>query len=212
MFLFAFFWFGFFLAPSFVRPDPNIIADFIEHRLYLPVLGILIFIAEIRGLEVVNRIKAKYYWLVLAVLFFFFGPLTFFHQNVFADKFTFWLNASENSPSSPLAQRNLGAMYHLEKKYDLAEKYYKRTIEINDLEPMVHSNLGLIYANRGDLTGAEREYLKEISFNPGYDNAHFNLGLLYYATKRIEQAKKEWEKTLEINPDYVDARNALEET
>mgnify|MGYP002347915773 CR=1 FL=1 len=210
MFLFGLLWFSIFLAPSFIRPNPNIIADFIEHRLYLPIFGLLIILAESDWLYSLSKINNKIYLSVTLIIIITFGAINFFHQNNFRDRLSFWINASENSPSSPLAQRNLGAMYHLDKKLELAEKYYQKAIELNDLEPMVHTNLGLIYASRGSFGPAEREYLKEISFNPDYDNAHFNLGLLYFGMKKYDLATEEWQKTLKINPDYVDAQKGLE--
>lgn len=209
LFFFGICWFLVFLIPSFIRPNPDVIADFIEHRLYLPIFGLLIVAAESDVLLSLGRAGNRIYIFTFCLLILALGTINFFHQNNFADRMAFWINASENSPSSPLAQRNLGAMYHLEKKFDLAEKYYKKAIELNDLEPMVHGNLGLIYANRGSFGPAEREYLKELSFNPDYDNAHFNLGLLYYMMSKNDLAEKHLRKTLEINPDYAAAKEAL---
>ncbi|MCX7881430.1 MAG: glycosyltransferase family 39 protein, partial [Patescibacteria group bacterium] len=36
LFVFGLFWFVLFLIPNFVRPNPSIAADFLEHRIYLP--------------------------------------------------------------------------------------------------------------------------------------------------------------------------------
>ncbi len=202
-------WFLAFLLPSFIRPDSLIMADFLEHRLYLSLIGFLIFLSQSRLFMLSSRIGKKLFWLVGSGLIILFSFITFYHQDNFADKFAFWQNAAVNSPHSPLAQKNLGAMYHLDKQYQKAEEYYKKASTLNDLEPMVHSNLGLIYANRGDFVSAEQEYLKEISFNPNYDDVHFNLGLLYYNTKKFDEAKQEWEKTLAINPEYPGAKEAI---
>lgn len=201
MMLFGIIWFVVFLLPSFIRPDASIVADFIEHRLYLPIIGIIIFLAESRLCKRLEGWRLAG-WIFLASIFFI---LTFLHQNNFYDRTAFWKNAAENSPHSPLAQRNLGAMYYLDGQYDLAEAFYKKSLALNKFEPMVHNNLGLIYANRGLYREAEQEYLEELSFNPNYDNAHFNLGLLYYKAGKVEEAKKEWQKTLEINPEHSDA-------
>lgn len=203
--LFGLVWFAVFLLPSFIRSNPSIVADFIEHRLYLPIVGILIFLAESRLWQYLN----KRYLFFCAVLAIFFGILNFIHQNNFSNKMAFWKNAAITSPHSPLAQRNLGAMYYLEGQYDLAEEYCKKSLVLNKFEQMVHNNLGLIYANKGLFKEAEQEYLEELSFNPYYDNAHFNLGLLYYKMNRLEEAKKEWKKTLEINPDHRDAKQIM---
>ncbi len=209
MMLFGLAWFFLFLIPSFVRPDPTIIADFIEHRVYLPIVGILIFLVESRFFDNLRGKMKKLFLIAGFVVIVVFFTVTFFHQNNFANRIAFWKNASENSPHSPLAQRNMGAMYQLDNRNDLAKEYYLKTIALHNLEPMVHSNLGLIYADEGNYSEAEKEYQTEISFNPTYANAHFNLGLLYYKTNRLNQARNEWEKTLEINPDYTDATNAL---
>ncbi|TSC94631.1 MAG: TPR repeat-containing protein [Parcubacteria group bacterium Licking1014_1] len=209
MMLFALIWFIAFLLPSFIRPNPSIVADFIEHRLYLPMVGILIFLAESRLWRYLNSHYGKWYLAACVFVIIFFSFLTFAHQNNFYDKLAFWKNAAFTSPHSPLAQRNLGAMYYLDGKYDLAEEYYKKSLALNKFEPMVHNNLGLIYVSKGLFEEAEQEYLQELSSNPYYDNARFNLGLLYYKTGRMEEAKKEWEKTLEINPDHIDAKQLI---
>ncbi|MBI2054447.1 MAG: tetratricopeptide repeat protein [Candidatus Staskawiczbacteria bacterium] len=205
MMLFGIAWFIVFLLPSFIRPNAFVTADFIEHRLYLPFFGIIIFLAESRLPKFLEDSFGGWHffgWIVLASIFF---VVSFLHQNNFYNRTAFWKNAALNSPHSPLAQRNLGAMYYLDGQYDLAEEYYKKSLTINKTEPMVHNNLGLIYVSRGLFLEAEKEYLEELSLNPNYDNARFNLGLLYYKAGKIEEAKKEWEKTLEINPEHSDA-------
>ena len=207
--IFGLFWFVLFLLPSFIRPDPNIIADFIEHRLYLPIIGLIFLLSQSPFFTYSKKSWSKWLTLAWILILMVFTFITWNHQNNFADKFSFWKNAAENSPHSPLAQKNLGAMYYLDKNYLLAEEYYKKSLALNELEPMVHSNLGLIYAGRGDTQNAEKEYQRELSFNPNYDNAHFNLGLLYYNQQKFTEAKIEWEKTLQINPDYADAKKAL---
>lgn len=210
MMLFGLIWFLIFLLPSFIRPNPSITADFIEHRLYLPIIGLLIFLAESHLWRYLEHPRGKWYLGICILIVMSFCFLTFRHENNFFDKMAFWKNAAVTSPHSPLAQRNLGAMYYLDGKYDLAEEYYKKSLSLNKFEPMVHNNLGLIYANKELFPEAEREYLEELSFNPYYDNAHFNLGLLYYKIGKLEEAKKEWEKTLEINPDHGGVRQLID--
>ena len=39
--LFGFGWFLLFLVPSLIRPYPHVCSDFIEHRLYLPMIGLI---------------------------------------------------------------------------------------------------------------------------------------------------------------------------
>ena len=209
MISFGLFWFLLFLLPGLIQSDPVKPVDFIEHRLYLPIIGIFIMLAESywgRCLEPEGSRMA--FAVCCGVVLLFFG-ITFMHENVFADPLTFWKSAAATSPHSSFAQKNLGAMYYLNKQDDLALTQYQRSLTLNPYEPMVRNNIGLIYANHGMSTEAEAAYKDEISFNPSYDAVHYNLGLLYYNTKRFSDAKKEWEKTLELNPNYGDAAQAL---
>jgi hypothetical protein len=207
--LFGLVWFVAFLFPSFIRPNPTIVADFIEHRLYLPIIGLIIFLIESQIGSLLKRFSRDILYVMGMAIILLFSVITLVHGSNFANRLVFWKNAAETSPHSPLAQRNLGAMYFLEQEYDLAEKYFKKSLELNKDEQMAHNNLGLIYMNKGKFAEAEREYVQELKVNPSYDNAHFNLGLLYYKMGRSQEAVKLWKKTLEINPDYADAQQAL---
>ncbi|MDO8602065.1 MAG: tetratricopeptide repeat protein, partial [bacterium] len=209
MLLFGFLWFLLFLWPSFVGSDSSGSTDFFEHRLYVPLIGLLIVLAESVLVKSLDEPAGEWFlqpWLFVLLVFF---GMTFAHENVFADRLVFWQNAALNSPHSSLAQKNLGAMYYLGQNYSLAETYSKKALEVNPQELMVHNNLGLIYVAEGRLKEAEEEYLQELSFNPYYDSAHFNLGLLYYGAGDYVAAREQWEMTLQINPNYTDAIRAL---
>ena len=200
-------WFILFLLPTLFFHNPSIPfgLDFhLEHRMYLPLIGLIIVLLEtdlIKGLDFKNK-KA---WILGALVILLFSALTYNHSSNFKNRLSFWKKASETSPHSPLAHRNLGAMYYLSGKYDNAETEYKKALELSPNEPMVHNNLGLIYMNRGRLKDAEIEFLKEYVINPLWDNLHYNLGLLYAREGRLKEAEAQWKKTLEINPDHADA-------
>jgi len=201
-------WFIFFLLPSFIRPNPQIVADFIEHRIYLSLAGFFILLREIDFVKEIDFKKKRDFILGLAFIIVF-SLITFFYSDNFKNRLNFWKNAASTSPHSPLAHRNLGAIYYLDKKLDLAETEYKKSLELNSQELMVHNNLGLIYMDKGQFDQAEEEYKKELTINPYYDNAHFNLGLLYFKLGKTKEAEKFWQKTIEINPDYFDAYQNL---
>lgn len=197
-------WFLLFLLPTFIRPNPSIVADFIEHRLYLPMFGFFLILSEIDFIKRMNFQK-KYFLIVYFSISALFIGLTFFHSLNFKDRMSFWENAAATSSHSPLAQRNLGAMYYLKGNLEEAEKYTKKSLELNSSEPMAHNNLGLIYMQKNRLEESELEFKRELEINPRYDTVHFNLGLLYYRQGKFKEAEDFWKKTLEINPNYIDA-------
>lgn len=202
--IFGVIWFVLFLSSPFIPPIPKVAADFIEHRIYLPIVGFIIILLEIDGIKKFS-VNKKVHLLVAGSVVLIFSTLTIVHSRNFKDKLSFWGNAVKTSPHHPLAHRNLGAMYYLDGRLDEAEVEYKKALELNPFEQMVHNNLGLIYTNKGLLDKAEEEYKKELEINPTYDTAHYNLGLLYYKRGEVEKAIEWWQKTVAINPEYFSA-------
>ena len=201
--IFGICWFVLFLLPSMVFSFLNH-----EYRLYLPILGCFILTLEMDWVKNFEHDK-KGGWIIAAIVI----ALLFFssvhHSQQYKDRFTFWEDAVKTSPHSPLAHRNLGAMYHLEKILDKAEEQYKQALALNPYEQMVHNNLGLIYVSRQQLQAGEAEYKQEIAINPTYDNVYYNLGLLYWQEGRLDEVPVQWKKTIELNPKYIDAYKQL---
>ncbi|MEI7688957.1 MAG: tetratricopeptide repeat protein [Candidatus Nomurabacteria bacterium] len=206
--LFGVGWFFAFLLPSFIRPNSNLVADFIEHRLYVPIIGIFIILLETDIIKSIN-FKKKAHLIVLIALIIGLSLITLIHSNTFKNRLNFWKDAAMHSPHYPLAHRNLGAMEYLDGDTIDAEKEYKIALKLNPNEPMAHNNLGLIYANNGDIKAAEDEYKNEIQVNPYYDDVYFNLGLLYFGQKRNDEAVENWKKTLDLNPNHLGALKVL---
>jgi len=196
-------WFFLFLLPSLV-------ISFLKHeyRLYIPMVGCLLLVMEIDFVKDIARRKNRGLAVSLIVISIF-SWITWQYSSQYQDRFTFWNNAVRTSPHSPLAHRNLGAMYHLEGVLEKAEDEYKKALKLNPREKMVHNNLGLIYMNRNLFQKAEQEYNLEIMINPEYENVYNNFGILYYRQKRFKEAEAMWKKTLELNSRYIAAYKYL---
>ncbi len=206
--LFGAAWFLLFLLPSFIRPNTSVVAELMEHRIYVPIIGFFIILLET---DLVRKFSFKKSHTVaiagtgILALFI----ITLVHGHNFKDRLTFWQSAVKNSPHSPLAHRNLGAMLYFEREFDQAIKEYTRSLELNPREHMAHNNLGVIYMIRGELDQAAVEYKKELINNPNYDNALFNLGIVEYKKNNKERAVLLWKQTLKVNPDYFNAYENL---
>lgn len=168
--LFGIVWFLVFLVPSFIRPDLSYIPDFLEHRVYLSMIGFFIVISQIKLIRA-NQIVGS---IIIGVLII----INFLHLPVYKNRMNFWQNAAKTSPSHPLAHKNLGSMYLFDGDYQRAEIEYAKALQINPQESMVHNNLGVIYMNQGNKAKAEEEFRKELVINPNYDKALNNLEIL----------------------------------
>ncbi len=195
--LFGLLWMLIFLLPSLVL-------SFLKHeyRVYLPIMGLFIMILESDVIRWIarRRMRLIIFTGLIALLF---SAKTISYSRDFRDRLTFWHKAVLTSPHSPLAHRNLGAMYFLDGNWDQAQEAFKKSLALNSQEPMVHNNLALVYMNKKRYAEAEREFLKEIEYYPRYDNAYYNLGLLYYYQGRRKETEMMWQKTLAVNPDFI---------
>lgn len=201
---FALIWFVIFILPSLV-------GSFLKHeyRVYIPLFGMIILILE---LNVLQNCWQRFRRLTVGstiVLFLLMFIQTWTYSQNYQSHYPFWENAVKTSPHSPLAHRNLGAMYFLDKEYDKAEQQFLAALKLNPKESMVYNNLGLIYEHKGKLRQAETAYLKEIVNNPNYDTAYYNLGLFYGKQKKYEKAVQMWETTTKINPRHLMAHKYL---
>ena len=201
---FGIIWFLLFLLPSLVL-------SFLKHeyRLYVPIIGVFLVIMEFCREHLDGKTPsaafAKVAFAVVVVL----ATLSFHHADNFKGKFEFWQNAVEHSPNSPLAHRNLGAMYYLIEQFDQAKIEFKKALALNPYEAMVHNNLGLLYDREGKYKEAEAEYLMEIQINPNFDIVHYNLGLVYARQEKWKEAEAVWLRTIELNPRYRPAYKQL---
>jgi tetratricopeptide (TPR) repeat protein len=204
--IFGSLWFFAFLLPSFITFNDS--SGFLEHRLYLSLIGFLIVVAEIDWIKNWN-FNSRPGRLLAGAIVIIFIALTLGQSTKFSDRLTFWRQAVADSPHSPLAQRNLGAMYYFQGDLPAAEKYDKQAIALNPQEPMVHNNLGVIYLAQKKDNLAEAAFKTELTVNPNYDKALFNLGDLYDQEKKTDLAAQFWTAALQVNPGYYEAYSRL---
>jgi tetratricopeptide (TPR) repeat protein len=202
-------WFLSFLFFSLVRSTSLLIpADFLEHRLYLPIIGLIIILAQLKPFPYLQKRNVAAA-LLFTIYFCIFVAINIVYTQNFKNRLSFWQNAIKHSPHSPLAHANMGAMYYLEGKKEAASYEYQQALSLNPRQEMVHNNLGLILMHEGKGLRAEEEFLVEIAINPRYADVYYNFGLLRYRQGRQEEAYQLMKKTLEISPSHAGAQEFL---
>ncbi len=100
--------FGFFilfLVPALLVPN-NLNEQTFEHRLYLPLIGILLVLTQTVPFK---KLSDRNLLIGGAVLCLLLGVVNYFHQKNFTDPFAFWHQAAETSPHSAYATMMLAA-------------------------------------------------------------------------------------------------------
>lgn len=181
--LWALGWFLLFLLPSFVYPDRSITPVFFEYRLYLPMLGGLLLLAQIgpiKSFDLSRPVHLGAAALILLVL----SAISWADVGAYRDDLAAWRRAAQTSPHSAFVHRQLGVAYYFRKDYIDARTEYIEALRLEPDIAMAHNNLGVVYMDTGRMAEAEQEYLSELKINPGYQNALNNLDIVYKAEGR----------------------------
>ncbi|NNM94211.1 MAG: hypothetical protein HKL88_01960 [Bacteroidia bacterium] len=122
--LFGLFWFFIFLLPALIQLNPAEPFYAFEHRLYLPLPGMLIFLAELAGGNRINIRKPviKYCFAFVALMLM---ATTLIYERSYAGAVPFFSRAIAYSPQSSLAYKNYAEVMTDEKKYAEAVEAYK---------------------------------------------------------------------------------------
>jgi len=206
--LFSVTWFMVFILPTFIKTSEFRVHQFYEHRMYLPMVGILLLASETDWIKKITTQKTSHRISVIVILLFFFA-LAFRHEKTFSDTKNFLDNAVSTSPSSSLAHRNMGIYFqdmdektgHANKTFlENAAEEYRRSLELNPNEKDLHNNLGVIYDTWGKKELAEKEYLAETQMNSANSQAWHNLGVICSERNENEKAEIYFKKAIEIRP------------
>lgn len=183
----GFAWFFLFLFPTFLMPN-NLCLD---HRLYLPLIGILIVVLELLNkYDGILKIKSI---VIFSFIFLSFVTITFFYEQNFKNKEVFWVKAYTMSPNSDIANAVVGGLLLERGLYVDAEEKYKKAIELR-ASSKHYVNLATLYFKTGRADKAEEYLLKALSLDNMNPNVYYNLSLIYKIRGDNEKAKemKDW--------------------
>lgn len=102
------------------------------------------------------------------------------------------------------AQNNLGTLYLLEKKWDLAIDCFQRAVSdiLYRTPHFAYNNMGLAYYRKGNYKTAIENYQKALRLFPSYSRCYENLARTYEAINRWESAIEAYKKSIDYAPDY----------
>ena len=107
----------------------------------------------------------------------------------------------QQDPGHADAYYNLASLCFEQKRYDLARKYYGRTIELLPMDGHARNNLGVVYESQGNLRKAEQLYRKAIQVDPDVAMAHYNLARHLLRQGKTEEALARLERALLLEPE-----------
>jgi len=182
-------WFVLFLSPVFIHIRLARETVFLEHRLYLPVIGIMILLYEtkfVKRLALTDRGSFIAAISCIAI----FSSITFCHSENFKDSLTFCRSAVTSSPDSVIAHMNLGSAYLMDANSRGAVEEFKKAIAIAPHESFGYNYLGVCYMEKNMFKEASLEFRKAMAIDPGSDHIRHNLVDAYFKDGNLGEVER----------------------
>lgn len=159
IFLFGAAWFLGFTAPSmFYRPDwSDYIYDYLIHRSYLPLTGIILIISGLTGRFAPQMIRRPWVLVPSGVLVLF-AAMSFSLAGQFRDPLSFWSYAVKTNPLSPFAHTYLGGAWFFSENPAKAVESYNRALELKPDFSEALLNRGITLASAGNHANAITDF------------------------------------------------------
>lgn len=209
-------WFFMFFIPTiiFIFADSGRY-DYLEHRIYVPFLAIVVLWNEwIRaffdeeGREKYRKILT-YSLSTIAVLFL---GVTIAYSWNFKNPENFWKKAIEGAPLSSQVYRGMGKVYYDAGELEKAEVNFMKGVELNPAEVNTISDLGKMYENKNKFDEAKRCYtrcLKTDSLGPMSLMFMSDMARIYEKKKQLDSAEYFYKKVILRDPNQWQAKFGL---
>ena len=143
-----------------------------EHRMYLPMFGVVMIAMDVLVHTVRNPEWRKTVLIVIVILL---STATIMRNRVWTNEVTLWEDTVRKIPYKSKPAYALGLAYYNEKNYDKTVQWNRRAIELHPYYSFAHNNLGngLVYS--GVLDKAITHYESALKYDPTNREAQDNL-------------------------------------
>jgi tetratricopeptide (TPR) repeat protein len=172
-------WFLFFAIPPTIYrlENADTFFNYLEHRTYLPMIGIVIILGYFLDDHLSSPTFAKrFIWLYMAVTLIF-GSLAFVHCADYQNNFTLSSRAAALNNPSGLSMRAGNYMEKKDTTNALAD--INKAIELSPKDPNMFFSRGKIWSKMQDHVAAEQDFTLALNLNPNFIDA--------YAARSVER-------------------------
>ena len=193
--LFGLSWFLLLLLPTLVYR--NQYYDYLNHRFFLPLVGVMLFLHAAvprRWLELppARAIAA----LIVATVAL--GSATAAGLRAYASPLAFYDSAVAHSPENALMRNNRGNVKLQSRDYAGAIEDFRSAVKLDPQLAIAYYNCGNAYAQSGDLRNAIGQYDQDLALNPRDGDAYLNRGNAYDQLGERRLALQDYDRAVEL--------------
>jgi Tfp pilus assembly protein PilF len=199
---FGLIWYILFTIPGALYiPSQNLGFDYLEHRAYLPLVGIIIMLSAF--FEKIQTQNRRFYLnsatAFLAVIL---GIYSFIYLENYRDPIVFYDRALKTNPNCAIAYFAKGSYYTKTEEHNRAIENYNSAIKLLPDYSEAYLNKGISLFMLNDKLGAITQYNSAIEYNKNLPQAHFVRGIAYNDLGNTEMALNDFNIAIKLLPSY----------
>jgi len=167
---------------------------YLEHRVYVPLLGLFLVWAKI---IYDLRLPASFRPLAVLILLGLMGT-SVWHTGHYRNPDTFFGRALALNSKDPLAYFNRGNARQRQKRDAEALSDYNAALQIEPTYAAALNNRGLLYSDKADHERAVNDYARAIESKPGFKNAYVNRALSLFLLGRLAEGCSDFRRAADL--------------
>ncbi len=179
-----------------------------ERFLYIPSLSLILILVYIAHNADFKKFKTPIF-VSSTLIILLMGILTIIRNNDWKDNDSLFLSADDRPGT--VTYVNIANMYAKKQQYDIAEKYYRKALDLKDETVLANNNLAKVLIVEGKLDSAYYYVNKAKNLDSLSPEPRFTLAQLYISKNLIPDAVDELESLHKIMPGgYMNSKEMLE--
>lgn len=198
-------WFLLFSAPgvAYTNELGKIAYDYLEHRSYLPMVGMGIVIAVILGRLMEGRRRSAVNLAILAAVVFY-GGFSYVRAKNYKTAGSFYDMAIAGNPHSGMSYLNRGYLRAISNDLKGAEADYTSAMTYCPEYAEAYVNRGVLYQNIQRDADAGNDFKQAVLRNPELFAAHYNMANWYSRREDLANALKHYRRSMELKPNFAE--------
>jgi len=201
--LFGLIWFLVLIIPGMFYsrnyPHSAEFYHYLDHRDFLPMIGIFIIISSLIT-PYFNNFRERIQRLIVVIMVIIFSLLSFNHVKIFSAPLKFLTEAIKSNPKSSTAYFLRGNVWKKAGNLAMAITDYTQAIRINSNYPQAYNNRGSLYGITGEYKKSVDDLTKAIELDPKIPDGYLNRGLAREYLKDYQGAILDYNKAIELSP------------
>jgi tetratricopeptide (TPR) repeat protein len=199
-------WYLLFLIPGMISSNEygSAAYDYLEHRAYLPLFGIILVLFLIFSSSQNQRYNKNIPGIILVVVLIF-GVYTRVYLRNYKDPVAFYELATKTNPLSAVAFYNRGSLKYTNQDNEGAIADYERALKIKSDYAEAYVNRGICRFAINDTIGAMEDFDLGIKYKNSLFQAHYNKANALTILGLYPESLKEYDIAVKLAPSNAEA-------